>query len=113
MSARDIEHANSQSGTIATRSSRAKTSGSPPPIHPGMTSRQVAGANLGGLGHAYAGAPDGSGANPLDPTVPGKRPSPPAIHPGMRSRTSPGLDSSAHRELGARVLAEAKGSTRP
>jgi hypothetical protein len=106
MSARDIEHQNSQSGTIATRSTRAKPSG-PPPIHPGMSSKQVAGANAGGLGHPYPGAPDAASANPLDPTVPGKRLSPPAIHPGMRSRTSPGLNEDAHKELGRLVLAAA------
>jgi hypothetical protein len=41
-----------------------------PPIHPGMTEQQQ---KMTGMGHPVAGAPDASSANPLDPTVPGKR----------------------------------------
>lgn len=106
ISSRGQEHANSQSGSIATRSSRAKPSG-PSPIHPGMSSKQVAGAGIGGMGHPYAGAPDASSSNPMDPTVPGKRLSEPAIAFGMRSRTTPGLNDDAHRELGRLILASA------
>ncbi len=44
----------------------------PDPIHPGMTENQSSGFLRGGMGAPYAGAPDGSSSNPLDPTVPGK-----------------------------------------
>jgi hypothetical protein len=52
-------------------------------------------------------APDGSSANPLDPTVPGKRLTPPAVSPGMKSRTSPFLTEGERQVLGQNVLDEA------
>lgn len=44
------------------------------PVHPGMSRQQKINADFGGLGHATStnAMPDGSSANPLDPTAPGK-----------------------------------------
>ena len=42
--------------------------------HPQMTSRQTNTAGIGGLGHAYAGAPDASGPSPTDPTSGASKP---------------------------------------
>jgi hypothetical protein len=107
ITSRDVELLNSQGGTIATRGTVAKRSSAPVPVHPGMTSKQVAGMNAGGLSHPLGSVPDASSANPLDPTVPRKNLHSVELHPGMRSRTSPGLDTDAHKELGRLILASA------
>jgi hypothetical protein len=79
---------------------------SAPEIHPGMSARSVAKAGLGGLSHPTAGAPDASSANPLDPTVPGKRKrlTDLQIHPSM---SKPGFDDYSHRDTAHRVLSDA------
>lgn len=46
----------------------------PVSLHNGATEQQ---RKMTGMGHPVAGAPDASSANPLDPTVPGKRLTPP------------------------------------
>jgi hypothetical protein len=110
ITSRAIEHlvhnANPANQTIARASTVPKRSGSPPPIHPGMTSKQVAGMNAGGLSHPLGSVPDASSANPLDPTVPGKNLQPVKLAPGMRNRTSPG-GTQAHLALGKAIMDEA------
>lgn len=76
--ARGMEHQKTPN-TIAQKSSTAKMH-LDVPIYNAMTPMQQ---QLRGMGHAVGSAPDASAANPLDPTVPGKRLSPPAIHPSM------------------------------
>ena len=106
---RVIEHLNGQDKNIAQRGTVPKRSDTPPPIHGGMTRQQQDMAGVGGLGHGVSikQVPDASSGNPLDPTPPPKNLAPVKIAPGMKSRTSPGLDDDAHREMGARVLADA------
>ncbi len=71
-----------------------------PSIHPGMTDQQ---RKMTGMGHPIAGAPDASSANPLDPTVQGKRLTPPRAHPFMKgAAANPDL-----AERGALVVNEA------
>lgn len=50
------------------------------PIHSGMSRMQQ---QLKGMGHAIGSAPDAGAADPLAPTVPGKRMSPTTVHPSM------------------------------
>jgi hypothetical protein len=89
------------------------------PLHGGATEQQ---RKMTGMGHPIHGAPDASSANPLDPTVPGKRLSAPAASYGQRSRTAgadeitPHAPGAAHRakhgnvdfELGVAMLREAE-----
>jgi hypothetical protein len=103
VTSRDIETLCSQGENIARRGTVAKRSSDPVLVHPGMTSQQRAGMNVGGMGHPS----DASSSNPLDSATPGKVLAPVKIAPGMRSRTTPGLDDSAHRDLGALILASA------
>jgi hypothetical protein len=76
--ARGMEH-QAADGSIARTGTTGKIQPDTP-IHSGMTPMQQ---QLRGMGHAVGSAPDASAANPLDPTVPGKRMSPTMVHPGM------------------------------
>jgi hypothetical protein len=108
ITSRDVEHLNSQDQNIARRGTVAKRCSDPVPIHGGMTRQQQDMAGVGGLGHGVSikQMPDASSGNPLAPEPQTKRLTPVTIKPGMRSRVEPTNDD-AHRELGARVLAEA------
>lgn len=108
ITSRDVEHLNGQDQNIARRGTVAKRCSDPVPIHGGMTRQQQDMAGVGGLGHGVSikQVPDAGSGNPLDPTTSPKNLSPVTIKPGMRSRVDP-VDDAGHRELGARVLAEA------
>ncbi|HUI12985.1 MAG TPA: hypothetical protein VL048_05890 [Xanthobacteraceae bacterium] len=107
-----------QQHTNATLGKPGKPKGYAVSLHNGMTEQQ---RKMTGMGHPMAGAPDAASANPLDPTVPGKRLTPVQPVPGMRSRSNDSLggskpgenhmrgkpDVDAMRSLGAAVLAEA------
>jgi hypothetical protein len=109
ITSRDVELLQHADQNIARRGTVAKRCSDPNiPIHPGMTRQQQDMAGVGGLGHGVSikQVPDAGSGNPLDPTTPPKNLTPVTIKPGMRSRVEPTNDD-AHRELGARVLAEA------
>jgi len=111
LTSRDTEHAHTSGlNNIARSGTVAKRSSDPVPVHGGMHHVGPNGEFNAGISATAAAAALAGDKLPTDPPTIGKRLSPPAISPGMRSRTSPGLNDDAHRELGARVLAEAKGS---
>src|ERR1700692_1180692 len=92
MGARQLEHENSQTASIARRSTRAKPDGASP-VPPGMSS-PARGASLGGP--PQGNPPDASGPLPTDPSRQGKSFAVPAITHGMtsdpqRGRYDPGL----------------------
>ena len=107
ITSRDIELLNSQSGTIATRGTVAKRSSDPVPVHGGQHHVGPNGEFNAGISSTAAAAALAGGKLPTDPPVIGKRLAPVELHPGMKSRTSPGLDTSAHKELGRLILASA------
>lgn len=93
-----------QQHTTATLGKAPKAKGYAVPLHNGMTQQQ---RKMTGMGHPVAGAPDAASANPLDPTVPGKRLSPVQPVPGQRSRLTDTLHSGAPGENHARGKANA------
>lgn len=104
--ARAQEHEQHKGMNIA-RSGAAKHSSvsAIPPTHGGMTFNQQVKAGRGGMSHPFAGAPDASSANPMDPTVPGKKLPATKIHPSMSKGA--GADQ-LHRDLGILMLASCK-----
>jgi CBS domain-containing protein len=102
ITSRDIETLNSQSGTIATRSTRAKPSG-PAPVHGGMhhVGDDADGTFNAGISRTAAAAALTGGKLPTDAPVIGKVLSKPAIAWGSESQ------SDVHRQLGAAIMREA------
>jgi hypothetical protein len=110
ITARDVEHLLSQDGTIATRSSVAKRSNAPLPVH-GQSYHVKDSLLYQSVSATQVAAALAGDKLPTDPPVIGKTLRPVSVTPGMRNRTSPGSEA-AHAELG-RAIWDAALATAP